>query len=377
MPPTTPENGKPQKNLFELKHEEAMQNAVNILSSLTFSRRKMFGDALETATSMLPVKPGTDMRGAIDDVKAKSSIHKLLDKCWSKVEKKIMSLWWVSKVTSLFGKGAREFLSWAKKIILSDLVLKKLIPYYGAISGMIEGAIGMVNTYSQAKAINELTETKLYLHEGYPVAALKGFVEYATNATAKRGMKGAYKFGMSVVSLIGQIFSFGWTSTVDFVAGLIEKLTEIAVSLIEAKKFETATEKLVEYSKENRLPSGDEFEDMLEACPFLGCVFFAVADKIGPDHISFTFSPPRGILSQNEIVTARGKLTAAINQARDYIKEAGIALEYRSAALKDRYGDPLKSTEAQYVGSRGMSSVEFALRKRRKLKKHPPQFEAA
>lgn len=371
MPPTPPETGKPKKNLFEVKHEEAMQNAVNILSTLTFSRRRMFGDVVEAAA---PMPEGLDV---VEDVKAKSNIHKLLDKCWSKVEQKIMGLWWVSKVTSLFGKGAREFLSWAKRIILSDLVLKKLIPYYGAISGMIEGAIGLAQTYSQAKAVSELTETKLYLHEGYPIAALKGFVEYATKATAKRGAKGAYKFGMSVVSLIGQIFSFGWSSTVDFVAGLVEKLTEIAISIIEAEKFDTATEKLIEYRKDNRLPSGDDFEDMLESCPFLGCVFFAVADKIGPDHISYTFSPPGRFLSQIEIVTARNKLTGAINQARSYIKEAGITLSYRSAALKDRYGDPLKSTEAQYVGSRGMSSPEFALRNRRKLKTVKKRLEAA
>lgn len=367
MPPTDPKNGTIDKNIFELKHDEAMQRAVDILSTLTFSRGRMFGDAIENAAGMLPTGAGADPRQAINSVTAKSSIHKLLDKCWSMVEKKIKDLWWVGKIKSLFNGGVVEFLKWAKQIILSDQVLAKLIPFYGSISGIIEGALNLADSFFQGKAINGLAETKLYLHEGYPVAALTGFVAYAKKETAKLGGKGIYKFGVSVASLIGQVFSFGWTSAVDFAAALVGKLTDIAIKIIEAKKFEAATERLIEYRKNHKLPSAEVFEDMLEACPFLGCVFFAVADKIGPDHIGYTFVPQSGILTQTEINTARGKLRDVINSARKYIREAGISLEYRNAADKDLHGDPLKSTGAEYVGSRGMSSIEFTLRKRGKL----------
>ncbi|MEO1493997.1 MAG: hypothetical protein AAFV19_17730 [Pseudomonadota bacterium] len=306
------------RQFFQKRHQKAMDKAVGLLSTLTFSEEQMFGDIFEAGAGLLPLPARiSDLKEAVDDLKKKSMVEKLLDKCWGKVEGKISTLPWVAKIQSLVGQSAKDFLRWAKGIILSPFVPKKLIPIYGIAADLYDAWESGKATYTGSRRMAELTEAKPYMHEGFPVAAMDAFIRYAKIETAKKAGKTAYKFGKAIVSVLGQIFSFGWSTTAEFIAGIVEAITDIAISLIEAKKFDAATARLAEDRKQKRRLSGNDFKNLVKACPLLGCVFYAVAPTIGRDDIIFTFSPPSGSIDERELKTANAKLVGVVNQARD------------------------------------------------------------
>jgi hypothetical protein len=332
--------------------ERGLQRGVTLLSKLTFSKEQMAIDALKSSVSIGMASHSFATGGGDDDTvgsiigdAAESKISALLGKCWDKAREKVEKHKWLKRACHLLEVGMNQLLSWVKGLILNGKVLAQVVPFYGNIKGIIDGAILAVNAHGQRTSFEALSSMGDTVASGISSAALDAFTKYARAETLRTAGKSAYTFAKSIGGLLAEIFSFGAWKVVDFVIAVVEAITSFVFSLVQAILFDKATEKFGEHARANTLPTPEDFRTIVSGCSFVGCVFFAAANYIGHFQISALMSAPGRVLSSKMLTDSLTKISAAQRTACEYTSNAHFKVSFRTTQGKEEFGWILKMIE--------------------------------
>ena len=340
-----------EMGLLEQAQQDGLARGITILSKLTFSKSKMAFAAAESAISV--TKSSVDFsKGGSDDTvgsilgdTAEAKIQKLLGKCWDKVRQKTERSPWLTKACHVLEVGLNQLLSFVKGVIFSGAVMAQLVPFYGNVKGIIDGAILAVGAHGHRTATDTLNEMGPSVASGISTEALNGFTKYARAEMIRTAGKSAYTFAKSIGGLLAEIFSFGAWTVVTFVAAVVEAIASFVNSLVQAIMFDRATKKLRDYGICRQLPSAEEFRTILAGCSFVGCVFFAASNYIGHFNVTSVLANPSRVLSTKMLTDSVTKIAQAQKMACGYTTGAAFSLDFRTPESQAEYGWILKMIE--------------------------------
>jgi hypothetical protein len=232
-----------------------------------------------------------------------------------------------------------------KGVIFSGAVMAQLVPFYGNVKGIIDGAILAVSAHGHRTATDALNEMGPAVGSGVATEALNGFTKYARAEMIRTAGKSAYTFAKSIGGLLAEIFSFGAWTVVTFVTAVVEAIAGFVNSLVQAIMFDRATKKLWDYGIRRQLPAAEDFRTILAGCSFVGCVFFAASNYIGHFNVTSVLASPSRVLSTNMLTSSVSKVAAAQKMACGYTTNAAFSLDFRTPESQAEYGWILKMIE--------------------------------
>lgn len=273
-----------------------------------------------------------DTVGSIIGDEAESKIKALLGKAWDKAREKLENNPKLVAACTFLERGLGELLGRIKGLIFNSQVLGQLVPFYGNVKGIIDGAIQAIAAHGHRTAMDTLNDMGPAVASGVATEALSGFTTYVKGEFVRTAVKSAYTFAKSIGGLLAEIFSFGAWSVVSFVTAIIEAIVGFVNSLVQGMLFDRATEKFKEYSEARSLPTPEEFRTVLAGCSFVGCVFFASANYVGHFNLTSVLAQPQRVLSTKMITDSVGQINEAQKMACQYTSGAAFKLSCRKGA---------------------------------------------
>lgn len=340
-----------EMQMLESAQQAGLQRGVTLLSNLTFSKTQMAisglqaGVSIASASSSFASGGSDDTVGSIAGDAAEAKIQQLLHKCWDKAREKVENNIWLSRACDLLEVGINQLLSWVKGLIFSGGVLDKLVPLYGNIKGIVDGAIQAVDARSQHTVVDALGNMGPQVSSGVATAALEGFTKYAQGEMLRAAGKSAWTFAKSIGGLLAEIFSFGAWTVISFATAVVEAIVGFAYGLVQAILFDRTTEKFGQYAEARSLPSAEDFRTIITGCPYVGCVFFAAANYIGHFNLTSVLASPNRVLSTKMLTESIPKINDAQLAACGYTRDSSFTLDFRSAEAQQEYTWILKMIE--------------------------------
>ena len=323
--------------MLQKAQDDGIARGVTLLSNLTFDRWDMGMRGLDaavsvgTSTASFVKNPGgsDDTAGSLLGDEAESKINKLLSKAWDKARTKLENTPFLVKACDLLERGLSQLLGYVKGLIFNGKVLGMLVPFYGNVKGIIDGAIMAVDTHSQRTSIDQLKAMGPQVASGVPTVALASFTSYARAEYLRSAGKTAYTFVKSIGGLLAEIFSFGAWTVISFTAAVVEAIFSFVNSLIQGMLFDRTTVLFRDYVKNNTMPSPAQFRTILGGCSFVGCAFFASANYIGHFNLTSALSSPDRVLSTSTTMAAVAAVGDAQRMACGYSSSAAFKLACR------------------------------------------------
>ena len=304
-----------ESELLVQAQEAGLSRGITLLSHLTYSKKQMAIEGIKGAASIGSAahtysKGGSsDTVGSIMGDQAEAQIVKLLNACWDNVKEKLNGNVWLTRACTLLKTGVEQLLSQIKGLIFNGGVLSKLVPFYGNIKGLVDGAILAVKAHGHKTAADTLADMGPAVASGIASSALEGFSKYARSEMLRCAGKSAWTFAKSIGGLLAEVFSFGAASAVSFAIAVVEAISSFVYSLVQALMFDKATKKFEDYATKRTLPSAEEFRTILAGCSFVGCVFFASANYIGHFNMTSVLANTDKVLSTNMLTSTVPKLS--------------------------------------------------------------------
>lgn len=345
-----------EKEMLDDAQVEGLKRGMSLLSSLTYDWEALAWQAASSAVNIAnsqafasdspESKSGMERAStSADDIvfdKASSAIKTLLGKAWDKVEAKIISDPMILRLVKVLKLGLSTVLAWIKKIVLSAEVLGKLVPFYGAVSGMIDGAKLAFETHGHRTAFDNIKETSKQIAAGFPSVAIDAFGRYVKIEAVRSGLKTAYTFAKTLASVLLQVFTMGISSVVDFATSIFEAVSSFAYSAFQAITFGKATELCRECVKEKKLMSIDDFRTICASSAFVGCVFFGAANYIGHFNLTAVLSEGTNTISSSSMMGAVAKVGETQKLASRYVASSAFEMKFMSNEEESQYGWALK-----------------------------------
>ncbi len=334
-----------EMGMLEDAQEAGISRGITLLSQMTFSKKQMAIDALTTSVSIATTsidfskgEDNDDTVGSLIGDGAEAKINTLLSKCWDKARAKVANNKWLSRASHVLEVGLNQLISWIKGLIFSGKVLAQVVPFYGNIKGIVDGALIAIETHGHRSSFESLVEMGDKVSSGISSAALDAFSKYARAEMIRCAGKSAWTFAKSIGGLLAEIFSFGAWKVVDFVIAIVEAITSFCFSVVQAVLFDKATKKFGDYATARTLPSADEFRTIVSGCSFVGCVYFAAANYIGHFNISSMLSNSSRVLSTKSLTDGLTKINEAQKMACGYASSSHFKISFRDAAAKEEFG---------------------------------------
>ena len=285
-----------EKNMLAEAQQEGLKRGIILLSTLTYDWEALawqaVGSAVNIANSQVFSSDSPESTSAKERVStsgdeiAFNSIHTLLSKVWSKVEAKINSDPYIQRLVKVLKLGLSSVIAWIKKIVLSKALIGNLLPGFAAVKGLIDGAIGAIETHGHRTAWESIKEASPSIAGWFPKVALDALGKYVQVEAIRSGLKTTYTFAKTLTSVLLQVFTMGASSIFDFVTSIVEAVSSFAYSTFQAITFGKATDLCRECVKERKLMTVSDFQTICASSAFIGCVFFGAANYIG--HFNLT-----------------------------------------------------------------------------------------
>lgn len=356
-----------QKKLAQ-ERVDAIARSIELLGALRPAKSALIANVASSAGAMAAgsldhygqnfISPGympsnlSDAKemGLVDPLSSRSEdgawdkIMAVLEKCWEKVTRKIRDAEWFKKAQDGLGLAATILMDWIKTLLLSGQVISKLVPFYGSIRGVVDGALLAFSAVQCRDTISDLVNTSVMIDSGVPKVAMDAFRNYVILENVRLGAKSAYIVTKSIGNFLAEVLTFGAWTVASFVTAIVEAVASIVTALVQFRLFDKATEKLRVYSQAGDIPDADEFRSIISFCPLIGAVFFGGASYIGHFQLTRVLTKP-AFCDASYLNSALPSIAETQRHACAFIRASGIQLKFRSADEEKRLGWVVKQIE--------------------------------
>lgn len=341
-----------EKEMLQDAQQEGLKRGITLLSTLTYDWEALAWQAVGSAVNIANSQAfasdspestsGKERASTSGDEIAFTSIQTLLSKVWSKIEAKINNDPYIQRLVKVLKIGLSSVVAWIKKIILSKELIGNLVPGFAAVKGLIDGAIGVIETHGHRTAWESLKEASPSIAGGFPKVALDAFGRYVQIEGVRSGLKTTYTFAKTLTSLLLQIFTMGASSVFDFVTSIVEAVSSFAYSTFQAITFGKATDLCRECVKERKLMSVSDFQVICASSAFVGCVFFGAANYIGHFNLTSVLSNDASTIASSSLLASVAKVGEVQKLASKYVAGVNFEMKFRSKEEESEYGWTIK-----------------------------------
>ena len=329
--------------------DAAVWEAMTVLSKLKYSESEMLRTGMSSGLAISgavgdfkdggsDTSVGDVVKEGLTEAAKKTKILKLLKKCWERVKRKLAKAEFMKKACVMLEVGFEVLLEKAWKAISGEGVLKLLVPFYGNVRSVIDGAIGHVDDANKLTGIDEMQKVAPKIAEGIPSVSIKAFINYAKADLVLSTGKHAYKILKGFGGVLAEIFTFGAWKAVELAAAVFEAVSSFVNAMIQGTLFNAATARMKDEAIRREV-TAEKFRTMIAGCPMLGAVFFALPEQYNCRYglISVLTNADTN-LQPSVVKAAEHQVDKLHKMACEYVKNAPFTLDFRSSASAEEYG---------------------------------------
>lgn len=324
---------------------EGIKRGVRLLAGMDID---LFSLGISSANSFAPLLPGIDHHISPSNVTQRlsspvadvgyGSLSEFLKWAFEKVTEKFIQNPTVKRLVQVAGVSVNVILIEVRELILDKLTLKALIPFYGAVKGLIDTGVNIYKAASASNAFDRLDKAAAMISSGVPRQMFNQFRDFLSNEIILNATKTGYTFGKTVASVLVTVFAAPASSPLAFVNSVIEAISSIALKLYQAFTFRRATQRCAQWVEANDISADLDFAEGIAACPFIGCVFFGAANFMGHFNLSAMLTDTKFLTSAN-LTLAVSEVSAVQKIACKYVASSEIPFKFKD---EERYGWILK-----------------------------------
>lgn len=256
-------------------------------------------------------------------------IAQFLRRLWEKAKKKIEDHPVLRRLQRLAGVTMTVVLAWVKKVLINADVLQQLIPFWGIIKDGIDVAIEAKHAWDHKTSLDDIKAAAGSFGSGVPTIAFSAFERYVNTQMIMSVGSAAWAAAKGLTNALLTIFTMGISNIVSLVTSCVETVVSTAYRLCQAFIFNHAARNIAEKYNAGSVGLVQlNMGDLCGGCPYIGALYLAVSDFIGPDSLVASIAKKSSITA-SEMYLCRQQIAKLKDKSVDYINDGRFKLKLR------------------------------------------------